>query len=75
MPRRLAASPPPHQAYRNRHSPTSGTRKKATALSKVSEEIGITIRAAIQQWPQTLRLISILAAATIPIALAVILRH
>jgi hypothetical protein len=44
-------------------------------MSNLAEEIGLTIRAAIGQWAQTLRLISILVAATFPIAVAVLLRH
>ncbi|MGQ0777505.1 MAG: hypothetical protein ACT4NY_24360 [Pseudonocardiales bacterium] len=37
------------------------------------EEVGTTIRIAITEWPQTLRLISLLVAATGPAALLVLL--
>ncbi len=39
----------------------------------LSQEVGTTIRVAITEWPQTLRLISLLAAATGPAALFVVL--
>lgn len=39
----------------------------------LAHEVGTTIRAAITEWPQTLRLISLLAAAAAPAALAVLL--
>jgi hypothetical protein len=39
----------------------------------LAEEIGTTIRVAITEWPQTMRLISLLAAATGPAALLVLL--
>ncbi|MBV9142757.1 MAG: hypothetical protein JO115_17900 [Pseudonocardiales bacterium] len=49
-------------------------------MTKVSlaQEIGTTIRAAITEWPQTLRLVSLLAAASGPAALIlllILLRH
>lgn len=39
----------------------------------LAKEVGTTIRVAITEWPQTLRLISLLAAATGPAALIVLL--
>ncbi|MGH4001211.1 MAG: hypothetical protein ACRDTJ_27560 [Pseudonocardiaceae bacterium] len=39
----------------------------------LAEEVGATIRVAITEWPQTLRLISLLAAATGPAVLLVML--
>ena len=39
----------------------------------LAKEVGTTIRIAITEWPQTLRLISLLAAATGPAALLVLL--
>ncbi|MGH3943180.1 MAG: hypothetical protein ACRDTG_32065 [Pseudonocardiaceae bacterium] len=39
----------------------------------LAEEVGTTVRIAITEWPQTLRLISLLAAATGPAALLVLL--
>jgi hypothetical protein len=39
----------------------------------LAEEVGTTVRVAITEWPQTLRLISLLAAATGPAALLVLL--
>jgi hypothetical protein len=39
----------------------------------LAREVGTTIRVAITEWPQTLRLISLLAAATGPAALIVLL--
>lgn len=39
----------------------------------LAEEVGTTIRAAITEWPQTLRLISLLAATSGPATLAVLL--
>jgi hypothetical protein len=39
----------------------------------LAEEVGTTIRVAITGWPQTLRLISLLAAAIGPAALLVLL--
>lgn len=48
-------------------------------MTSVAEEAGATIRVAIKDWPQTLRLISLLVVATGPIALvliiAVVLRY
>jgi hypothetical protein len=44
----------------------------------LAKEVGTTIRAAITEWPQTLRLISLLTAAAGPavlIALLVVLLH
>jgi hypothetical protein len=41
-------------------------------MTSVAEEAGATIRAAIKDWPQTLRLISLLVAATGPVALVLI---
>jgi hypothetical protein len=56
----------------------STTPEKVLTVS-MAEEAGKTIRAAIRQWPQTLRLISLLVAATFPAALvallAILLRH
>lgn len=39
----------------------------------LAREVGTTIRVAITEWPQTLRLISLLAAASGPAALVVLL--
>lgn len=39
----------------------------------LAREVGTTIRFAITEWPQTLRLISLLTAATVPAALLVLL--
>jgi hypothetical protein len=39
----------------------------------LAKEVGTTIRVAITEWPQTLRLISVLAAATGPVSLIVVL--
>jgi hypothetical protein len=39
----------------------------------LAKEAGATIRVAITEWPQTLRLISLLAAMTGPLALIVVL--
>jgi hypothetical protein len=39
----------------------------------LAEEVGTTMRVAITEWPQTLRLISLLAAATGPATLIVLL--
>jgi hypothetical protein len=39
----------------------------------LADEVGSTIRVAITEWPQTLRLISLLVAATGPAALLVVL--
>jgi hypothetical protein len=44
----------------------------------LAKEIGTTIRAAITEWPQTVRLVSLLATASGPAALillVVLLRH
>lgn len=39
----------------------------------LAKEVGTTIRVAITEWPQTLRLISLLAAATGPATLLLLL--
>jgi hypothetical protein len=39
----------------------------------LAKEVGTTIRVAITEWPQTLRLISVLAAATGPVSLILVL--
>lgn len=39
----------------------------------LGDEVGVTIRSAIRDWPRTLRLISLLAAATPLVALLVLL--
>jgi hypothetical protein len=39
----------------------------------LAKEVGTTIRVAITEWPQTLRLISLLAASSGPTALIVLL--
>jgi hypothetical protein len=39
----------------------------------LAKEVGTTIRVAITEWPQTLRLISLLAAMTGPLSLIVVL--
>jgi len=43
------------------------------AVVSLAEEVGTTIRAAITEWPQTIRLVSLVVAATVPAALAVLL--
>jgi hypothetical protein len=42
-------------------------------MSTWPAEVGATIRTAIEGWPRTLRLISILVATTVPVALIVVL--
>jgi hypothetical protein len=39
----------------------------------LAKELGTTIRIAITEWPQTVRLISLLAAMTAPVSLIVVL--
>jgi hypothetical protein len=39
----------------------------------LDEEVGVTIRTAITEWPKTLRLISLFVAMTGPLALVVLL--
>jgi hypothetical protein len=39
----------------------------------LAKEVGTTVRSAITEWPQTLRLVSLLAAASGPTALTVLL--
>jgi hypothetical protein len=49
----------------------STTPEKETTMN-MAEEAGKTIRGAITQWPRTLRLISILVAATVPATVIVL---
>lgn len=58
-------------AQRELRGETTDTRE-AISVS-LAEEVGTTIRVAITEWPQTLRLISLLVASTGPAALFVLL--
>jgi hypothetical protein len=56
-----------------RESRRAATDTRETIKVSLAEEVGTTIRFAITEWPQTLRLISLLAAATGPAALIILL--
>jgi hypothetical protein len=64
-------APPGAVAQREPRRVATDTRETITV--SLAKEVGTTIRIAITEWPQTLRLISLLAAATGPAALIVLL--
>jgi hypothetical protein len=54
--------------------PAGQQRTSTEAISvSLAQELGTTIRTAITEWPQTVRLITLFAALTTPIALLVLL--
>ncbi|MGH3912008.1 MAG: hypothetical protein ACRDTC_01150, partial [Pseudonocardiaceae bacterium] len=63
--------PPVAVVQREPRRVTTDTREASTV--SLAEEVGTTVRVAITEWPQTLRLISLLVAATGPAALFVLL--
>ena len=61
-------------AVAQREPQQAATDTREAIRVSLAKEVGTTIRVAITEWPQTLRLISLLAAATGPVALIVLLR-